>query len=89
MQLQWCCGDPELALAGARCTLSNVSPQPAVSRYSTRRALGNKYAALAGRAYLHACARTTADGLERACAADAELLTFKLVFKLNWLAPLI
>lgn len=52
MQLQWCCGDPELALAGARCTLSNVSPQLAVSWYSTRRALGNKYAALAGRAYV-------------------------------------
>jgi len=33
MQLQWCCGDPGLALAaGARCTPSNVSPQqPAVS----------------------------------------------------------
>lgn len=38
-------------------------------------------------ACLHACARTTADGLKRACAADAGLLTFKLVFKLNWPAP--
>lgn len=81
MQLRWCCGDPELALAGARYTLSKVPPQqPAVP--SARRALGN---GCAGRvcACLHVSARTTAGGLECMCAAYTELLTFKLEDKLN------
>lgn len=81
MQLRWCCGDPELALAGARCMLSKVPPQQPVVP-GARRALGN---GCAGRvcACLHASARTTADGLECVCAADTEFLTFKFEDKLN------